>query len=228
MEYVELARAETDRGEVVLRERHDPDAGSRSSTVLELRVNGAFVMDTLETSSEKAMASAALEQVDRPRNVLIGGLGLGYTMHEVLADRRVERLLVIELEEDLVRWMRDGTVPHGPTYLADQRLTVIAADIATAVAEAKPGAYDLILLDVDNGPGFLVHENNAAIYQRDFLLQAQAVLSVDGALAIWSAAESPDLRTTMGDIFGNVSSTSYAVMLQTRTEAYWLYLARRH
>src|SRR5690606_23386296 len=85
VEYAEVARAESPRGEIVLRERRDPEAAPNAPAVLELRVNGVFVMDTLETSSEKGLATAALRQIDHPRNVVIGGLGLGFTMHEVLA-----------------------------------------------------------------------------------------------------------------------------------------------
>src|SRR5690348_3514035 len=143
MEYVEVARAKSPRGEIVLRERRAPDA----PVVHELRVNGVFVMDTLETGSEKALARSALAHVDAPRSVLIGGLGLGFTAHEVLADRAVERVVVVEVEDDLVRWLRDGTVPHGPAYLADDRLTVVTADLGVVMAEAKPGSYDLVLVD---------------------------------------------------------------------------------
>ena len=71
MEYVEIARAESDRGELVLRERRDDGA----SSVLELRANGVFVMDSAETTSEVALAAAALELVADPRDVLVGGLG---------------------------------------------------------------------------------------------------------------------------------------------------------
>src|SRR5512145_886224 len=156
VEYTEVARAESPRGEVVLRERRDPDAGPNAPAVLELRVNGVFVMDTVETSSEKGLATAALARVENPRAVLIGGLGLGFTVHEVLADARVEKLVVVEIEDALVRWMRDGTIPHGPAYLADERLSVITSDIRVAMAEASLASYDLVLLDVDNGPGFLV------------------------------------------------------------------------
>src|SRR4051794_25464763 len=77
MEYVELARAESARGEVVLRERRDPDRGGPA--VVELRVNGVFVMDSQETASEQGLATTALAQVDAPRAVLVGGLGLGFT-----------------------------------------------------------------------------------------------------------------------------------------------------
>lgn len=235
MEYIEVARAESERGEIVLRERHGPDEAAESTTdsaadvpvVLELRVNGIFVMDTAEISSERGLATAALQRVENPGSVVVGGLGLGFTMHEVLADSRVEKLVVVELEDTLVRWMRDGTVPHGPSYLADERLTVMTADIRVAMAEAPPAAYDLVLLDVDNGPGFLVYDDNAAIYEREFLDQTRRCLRPGGALVIWSAAESSSLRTEMDEAFGNAVAIPYDVTLQDRAEQYWLYLARR-
>ena len=227
MEYVEVARAESARGEVVLRERRDPETGDNAPGVLELRVNGVFVMDTQETSSEKGLATAALKQVDEPRDVLVGGLGLGFTVHEVLSDQRVERLVVVEIEDAIVQWMREGTVPHGPAYLADDRVKVVTADIRVAIGEATPESYDLVLLDVDNGPGFLVHDDNATVSQREFLEQLQACLRPGGALVIWSAAESPALATEMREVFGDTVAVPYDVTLQSREEQYWLYLSRR-
>lgn len=226
VEYDEVARATSERGEIVLRARRDPDAGPNAPQVLELRVNGVFVMDTVETSSEKGLATAALKQVENPRTVVVGGLGLGFTMHEVLADTRVERLVVVEIEDALVQWMRDGTVPHGPAYLADERLTVMVADIKVAMAEATTAAYDLVLLDVDNGPGFLVYDENEAVYQREFLEQTKACLRPGGALVIWSAAETPTLQTELKDVFGNTVAIPYDVSLQSRDEQYWIYLSR--
>lgn len=225
--YVEVARAESERGEVVLRERRDPEAGAGAPTVLELRVNGVFVMDTRETSSEKGLATAALRQVERPREVLVGGLGLGFTVHEVLADTRVERVVVVEIEDAIVQWMRDGTVPHGPAYLADERISVVSADIRMALGEARPESYDLVLLDVDNGPGFLVHDDNEEVYQRAFLEQVRACLRPGGALVIWSAAESPALAAELREVFGDAVAVPYDVTLQSRDEQYWVYLSRR-
>ena len=225
-EYVELARAESERGEVVLRERRDPDAGVNAPAVLELRANGVFVMDTQETSSERGLARAALAKVTDPRRVVIGGLGLGFTLHEVLADQRVEQVVVVEIEDALVQWMRDGTAPHGPAYLADERVTVMTADIRTAMAEAPPASYDLVLLDVDNGPGFLVYDDNEAIYQREFLQQTKACLRPGGAVVIWSAAESPTLQAELQEVFGDAVAVPYDVTLQSRDEHYWIYLAR--
>lgn len=219
---VEVARAETERGEVVLRRR----TTGTGADVLELRVNGVFVMDTLETTSEIELAAQALEAVDSPGAVLIGGLGLGFTLQRVLADPRVERAVVVEIEEPLVRWMRDGTVPHGPALLADTRASIVNADIAMAVAEAR-STYDLVLLDVDNGPGYLVHQANEAVYEHPFLRRCRDVLRDRGVLVVWSANPAPELLAAMREVFGGAEEQAHHVLLQDRPEEYYLYLSRR-
>ena len=225
MEYVDLARAVSARGDVLLRERRDPADGS--PPVLELRVNGVFVMDSRETGSERRLASAALAQVAEPRRVLVGGLGLGFTARAVLADSRVRRLDVVEIEEALVGWTRDGTVPHGPALLDDERLHVVAADVRTAVAGARRASYDLVLLDVDNGPGFLVHDENAEVYRAGFLRAVRDVLRPGGAVAVWSAAQAPELARTLVAAFGTCTPVAVPVRLQDRDERYWFYLSPR-
>ena len=223
VEYVEVARAESERGELVLRERRPADGGPAS---LELRANGVFVMDTVEVGSERAMAQAALALVEDPAAVVVGGLGLGYTMHEVLADSRVEKCAVVEIEPALVDWMRTGLVPDGPALLADERVTVVVADIAVALQEARAASYDLVLLDVDNGPGHLVHAANAALYEPPALTEARRVLRPGGALVVWSASESPELEESLRSVFGDVEAQPHDVRLQERDEHYWLYVAR--
>ncbi len=220
-EYVEVARAESERGEVVLRRRIE----ERAADALELRVNGAFVMDTRETASETELAAAALELVEHPRRVVVGGLGLGYTTQRVLADPRVEQVKVVELESALIGWMRDGTIPHGPALLADKRLQIVDADIVQAVDEAM-STYDLVLLDVDNGPGYLVHPTNAEVYRPEFLTATRKLIDPGGALAIWSASPAPELEQTMEQVFGNCTEHRYDVLLQDRPEQYLLYLSR--
>jgi spermidine synthase len=221
MRYVDVARARSPRGEVVLRERRTAEGPA----VLELRVNGVFVMDSRETGSERALAAVALETVDRPRRVLVGGLGLGYTTREVLADRRVEQVVVIELEEALVGWMRDGTIADGPTLLADERLTVVPGDILALVDEITT-AYDLVLLDVDNGPAYLVHEGNAAVYRPPFLERVRDLLAPGGAVVVWAANEAPGLERAMRAVFGHCERRAHPVLLQDREEEYLLYLGR--
>ncbi len=224
MDYVELARTQSERGELVLRERTPDDAGS---SVLELRANGVFVMDTVEVGTERALASAALALVSEPRAVVVGGLGLGFTLHEVLGDPRVERVVVVEIEQALVDWMRDGTIAHGPALLADARIDVVVADVAHAVAEAcaaHPASYDLVLLDTDNGPGYLVHDANAALYDSPFLAEVAQILRPGGAVAIWSAAEAPDLAAALTSVFPVTDALPLDVDLQGRREQYWLYV----
>ncbi len=188
----EVARAVNERGEVVLLRR---DTGA-----VELRVNGVFVMDTVETSTEQALATAALKAVETPTAVLVGGLGLGFTAHEVLADPRVEKVAVVEIEEALVGWMRDGTVPHGPSFLADERLTPRRRGHPRGRRRGRrPASYDLVLLDVDNGPGYLVHDTNATVYGAAFLPRLHALLRPGGALVVWSAAASRRARRGDGE-----------------------------
>lgn len=215
---VEVARATTNSGELVLRRR---------GTVLELRVNGVYVMDTAETGSEIELARTALASVDRPGRVLVGGLGLGFTTKEVLADARVERLVVVELEAALIQWLRDGTVPHGPAYLDDDRLEVVNANLRHAVADAGAATFDLVLMDVDNGPDNLVVADNACLYAETFLRELRSIVRVGGAVAIWSAAPTPALEARLADVFGHCAAISHDVVLGSRDETYWLYLSRR-
>jgi spermidine synthase len=222
VEYVELARASSERGELVLRERRSPEG----PTALELRVNGVFVMDNVETASEMALASRALALVDRPEQVFVGGLGLGYTMHSVLGDSRVSACTVVEVEPALVEWMRDGTIAHGPHFLADERLSVVVADVSLALAEAGAASYDVVVLDVDNGPGYLVNDSNAALYDAPFLASARRVLRPGGALVVWSASQAPGLLASLQQVFDDAAEVPHEVDLQGRPEHYWLYLAR--
>ena len=213
----EVARYVSERGELVLRRRND---GS-----IELRANGVFVMDDVETSTERALATRALDLHARPAAVLVGGLGLGFTLRAVLEDDRIEHVTVAEIEEALVAWMRDGTVP-GAEMLADPRVTVTVGDVAKIMRNSPGSTYDLVLLDVDNGPGYLVHDANAGLYEAPALEQAMRVTRPGGTIVVWSAAEAPELASTMERVFGRWRSEAvpYEVDLQGRAETYWLYV----
>lgn len=224
-----LARAATPRGEVALRERI-----ADGRRVLELRVNGVFVMDTLETTTERALATRALAAVGPgPKDVLVGGLGLGFTARELLAaggpdsTGRVARVDVVEIEEPVVAWMRDGTIPHGPALLADRRLRVITDDVRRVVAAAGAASYDLVLLDVDNGPGYLVYEANTEVYAAPFLAGVRRVLRPGGVVAVWSADAAPALLGALREVFAHAEEVPLPVRLQGRDERYLLYLATR-
>ena len=216
MERVEdVARAVGERGELVLRRRGDG--------ALELRVNGVFVMDDRETSSEELLASVALDAVLRPSRVLVGGLGLGYTVRALLADERVREVVVAEIEPDVVRWMRDGVVP---SVLDDPRVRVEVGDVRDVVMGQPAGSLDGILLDVDNGPDFLVYNENSAIYQVDFLVECRRRLRTSGVLTVWSSSASDALAGAVRDTFGACAVRSVPVELQGRAETYYVYQGR--
>jgi spermidine synthase len=213
----DLARTLSARGELVLR-RRDDDA-------LELRVNGVFVMDTHETSTERALARAALA-LPAPSRVLVGGLGLGFTTAELLADPRVQEVLVAEIEPAVVGWMRDGTVPHGPAVLADPRLRVQVGDVRDVVEEQPYASLDAVLLDVDNGPDFLVLDANARLYRSAFLGACLDRLHPAGALLIWSSTRSAALEQALGRL-SEWTVDEHEVDLAGRPDTYAVYSARR-
>jgi spermidine synthase len=212
-----VARARTERGEVVVRRR--------AGDVLELRVNGVFVMDTAETGTERLLARDTLEQVAQPRRVLVGGLGLGFTVRELLADERVEQVVVAEVEPAIVAWMRAAVLPGGDV-LTDPRVQVQVADIRVVVAQAASHGYDVVLLDVDNGPDFLVYDANAEVYGERFLTECRRVLDDNGALAVWSSTRSDVLADALRTVFGTVEVRPFDVDLQGRAEHYWLFTSK--
>ncbi|HET6737473.1 MAG TPA: hypothetical protein VFH76_01010, partial [Kribbella sp.] len=187
---------------------------------LELRVNGVFVMDDRETSSEELLASAALASVRRPDRVLVGGLGLGYTVRALLADDRLGEVVVAEIEPDLVAWMRSGLVP---SVLDDPRVSVVVGDVREVVAASSDASLDGILLDVDNGPDFLVYNENSAIYASPFLTVCRSKLRAGGVLTVWSSSASDALEAAVTAVFGACAVTPVPVTLQGRAETYYVY-----
>ncbi len=212
-EVLTLAREDTPSGEVALRRR---------GTVLELVVDGAFAMDSLDTTTETALAAAALARHPRPARVLVGGLGLGFTGRAVLADPRVESLDIVELAAPLVRWAREGLVPELGGLAGDRRCVLHVADVAAVLAGTvgPTGPWDLVLLDVDNGPGFLVHQGNAGLYAAPGLAAARDRLRPAGALVVWSSHLAPDLLATLRDVAGpqdQVAESRFTVQRAARS-----------
>ena len=221
-----LARASSERGDLVLLQRESDGA-------LELRVNGVYVMDSAETTAERLLARAALDAaqgVGRPApalRVLIGGLGLGFTLDEVLLNRAVADVVVIEIETDLVEWHRAGLVPQTSSAVRDPRVHIEVGDVAETVQAQSPTSVDVVLLDVDNGPDNLVYDNNAPIYRLPFLRACYAATRSGGVTAVWASDASPDLSAAMSDVFETVEQVTVPVTLGARETTYHLFLGRR-
>lgn len=211
-----VAYDESPRGQVVLRRRGE---------VTELIVNGAFVMDTVDSSTERLLAEAALERAGEPHTVVVGGLGLGFTVQALLTDRRVRHIDVVELEPAVIEWVRAGRVPETASVLDDPRVRTHENDVRRWLP-GRPGASaDVILLDVDNGPGFLVHLANAEIYERPFLAELERVLRPEGVVVFWSAARARRLHKLLEQRFGACEELHRVVHRDGRELDYYLYCA---
>lgn len=223
-----IVSASTPRGDLALRER----TGDDGSVVHELVVAGVFAMDSVDTSTETALAESALGLVDSPGRVLVGGLGLGFTAWQVLKDRRVRHVDVVEIEEDLVQWARLGLAPTLGLVARHPRVALHAGDVACLLRDGGPpdhsvpaGPWDLVLLDVDNGPSFLVHGDNAQLYSGTALAAALTRVAPGGALAIWSAQREPELLETLQRL-APTEEVPLHVQRNGRDLEYALYLAR--
>jgi spermidine synthase len=219
---VTLAREDTPHGEVALRRR---------GAVLELVVDGAFAMDSAHTATEETLATLALGRHRAPSRVLVGGLGLGFTTRAVLTDPRVAHLDVVELAAPIVRWAREGLVPE-LAGLEGARCELHVADVADVLAgRGGPGGpWDVVLLDVDNGPGFLVHAGNAELYRAPAFDRARSALAPAGVLVVWSSHRAPELLDAMDEVAGDgdeVSEELLAVSRDGRVLDYALYVLER-
>ncbi|WP_159809463.1 hypothetical protein [Cellulomonas citrea] len=223
MDRIEIARARDAHGELTLALRGD---------VLELVVDGVFAMDSAQTSTERELARVALDLLTGTDpvtggrgglQVLVGGLGLGCTARTLLDSPAVGAVEVVELHPALVDWAHQGLLPELPD--ADPRLTLTVGDVLDVVPRRT--GLDAVLLDVDNGPDFLVHTGNAAVYGSPFLAAACAALAPGGVLAVWSADRSPTLQRTLEAVAGGCSEVLLEVTRAARTFTYALYLAVR-
>ncbi|MQA03569.1 MAG: hypothetical protein GEV07_12890 [Streptosporangiales bacterium] len=212
-------------GEVVLRARTDGEG----EPVHELIVDGVFAMDTVHTATERLLATAVLDRVAGDAlTVAVGGLGLGYTVRALLDEPRVGAVEVVELEPNLVEWLSSGVVPGGAELMHDPRVRVRTGDVRAVLPTLLPAeSVDCVLLDVDNGPLFLVHGANAPVYEEPFLAACLARLRPGGVLAVWSADPAPALHRTLTALAASCDEIPLQVAREGRTFSYALYLATR-
>ncbi|MEU0007758.1 spermidine synthase [Streptomyces sp. NPDC006314] len=187
---VVLDRRHGPYGEVVLR---------RHGALLQIIANGCFLMDTSDGRSERLLVDAAYAALDgRPApDVLIGGLGVGFSLAHAAADPRWGRIVVVEREPAVIGWHHHGPLSElSAAALADPRTEIVEADLVSYVNETSD-TFDALCLDIDNGPAWTVTEDNDGLYSTAGLLACARVLRPGGVFAVWSARPSPEFEGTM-------------------------------
>jgi len=197
--------------------------------VTEITLEHELLMTSFNTASEKALSSLALERhPGEALRVLIGGLGLGYTAHEVLKSERVAHVDVVEFLPQVITWLREGLMPLSEALASETRLEIVEDDVYARLAKAPEQHYDLILIDVDHSPEENLGGSNAAFYTAEGLLRAKQHLAPGGLLGVWSYAESSPFATALAASFEQleVEAVSFLNRLIDETETDWLFLAR--
>jgi len=189
--WVELAQTRMpDGGELVLR---------HCAGIFEIRCNGWELMSNRAPRSERAMAGLACAGLPDAPRVLIGGLGMGFSLSAALdALPASARVLVAELVPDIIEWNRNALAMLAGRPLDDARVSVYCGDVSDLLASTDI-CFDAILLDIDNGPTTPVYVRASLIYQRDGLALLRRSLVRGGVLAVWAADRSGDFETALTD-----------------------------
>jgi spermidine synthase len=187
-------------GDVMLFSRATPQ-GLR----YEITIGGHFVMAASDGPTERRLATEVLALVvkDSMLSVLVGGLGLGLTLAQTLADPRVTNVVVAEIERAVIRWNRTYLKDFNGSALLDRRVAVWEGDVIELIRKRR-AAFDAILLDVDNGPSFLILEHNAPLYSPKGIKKIRKALADGGVVGVWSNRPDERLVEVLGDVFGNV------------------------
>lgn len=194
--FTELDYRPTPLGALSLRRRRDPVSGE---AVFEVKLGEAFLMSSRFVASEVALARLGLAACPGDAlDVLVGGLGLGYTAAAALDEPRVASLCVVELFAPVIDWHIQGLVPLGRNLVGDRRCRLVQGDffkLATSQtgfdAEAPGRRFDAILLDIDHSPGFHLDPANAAFYAPAGLAALARHVRPGGVFGLWSN-EPPD------------------------------------
>jgi spermidine synthase len=236
----------TPLGTLCLRRR---ELVSRPGTIVtEVTLDHEFLMSSYLTESERALARIGLEKVsdhiEGKLNVLVGGLGLGYTANECLKSARVASVEVVEFLPQVIGWLDRGLIPLAGQLAGDGRLNVTHGDVYARVAEegvdsSKPGQnpidqgtaerFDLIVIDVDHSPQDVLGDQSHGFYTREGLRRTREQLTVGGVLGVWSYAEDTPLLANLKQELVDVDVQQVTVWndLIDVEQTDWLFFGRR-
>jgi spermidine synthase len=210
-DFEELDYQKTPLGDLILRRRRMLSLGGLE--VYEVKLGDAFLMSSLFHEVEEALAHFGLGDLKGDGwDVVVGGLGLGYTAAAALEHREVASLLIVDALEPVIGWHQQGLVPLGEKLTGDPRTKMLHADFFERARSAdgfdpeQPGRkFHAVLLDIDHSPRDLLDPRNATFYQPDGLTALAKHLQPDGVFALWSDDPPDDeFLENLGSVFATV------------------------
>ena len=187
MAWQEVARAQLPGGDVLTLRRHGAD--------FEIRFNLLELMSSRNPVSERVLAQAVCSRIEaKAAHILIGGLGMGYTVRAVLDQGDADvHIMIAELVPEVIAWNRGPLAGLALRPLDDPRVTVRNEDVANVI-RAHPGTFDAILMDVDNGPEAALFPANRYLYTADGVTLILSGLKSGGVLGLWSSGRAPEFE----------------------------------
>jgi spermidine synthase len=237
--YEELDFRSTPIGDLMLRRRRMPQLGDVD--IYEVKLGEDFLMTSFFHEAEHQLAKLGLAAVKKAANldVVVGGLGLGYTAASALEDERVSSLVIVDYLEAVIEWHQKEMVPVGEMLNADPRCAYHHADFFALARDSEVSfdpdqptkKYDAILLDIDHTPTNVLHQTNTHFYTEAGLREMTRHLQADGVFALW-ADGAPDQTFTdhLGKVFARAESHTieFANTLTDSTSVGAVYVATGH
>jgi spermidine synthase len=234
LHFEELDYRPTAIGALSLRRRRELSLGI---DVYEIKLGDEFLMSSLFTVSEIALARLGLREFSGTSlDVVVGGLGLGYTARTVLEDARVRSLVVVEALSEVIEWHEQGLLPLGAQLTSDARTRLVHGDFFAMLASSAQGLdpdspgrrFHAILVDIDHSPRQLLHQSHAALYEAAGLRRLAAHLHPGGVFALWSN-DPPDVEfnAALAEVFAasHAHVVTFHNPLQDRDAASTVYVA---
>lgn len=189
MKVEELAYHKTPLGELTLRRR--TEVRLQNTEVYEVKLGDEYLMSSLFTESERQLAHLGLAELDGELDVVVGGLGLGYTAVSVLENEAVRSLLVIDLFPEVIDWHKNKLVPMGRILSEDKRCELRQGNFFKLAATGfdpfdNNRKFDAVLLDIDHSPKHFLDEKNGSFYLAEGLERFRGQLKAGGVFALWS------------------------------------------
>jgi spermidine synthase len=233
--FEELDYRPTRLGPLSLRRRKHLSLGA---DIYEIKLGEEFLMSSLFTASEVALAKLGLTELSEKNvDVVVGGLGLGCTARAVLDNAHVLSLVVIETLPEVIEWHATGLVPLGVELTADRRCRLVQGDFFAMIASTTSGLdpecpnrlFHAILVDIDHSPRHVLHPSHAKLYEAEGLRRLSNRLRPNGVFALWSN-DPPDeqFRAKLAEVFATSKAevVTFYNPLQDRDATATIYVAR--